>query len=75
MTMTMTRALMLAMRGFKIPREISCTRMNVECGDILVSRAEACAASPDDDLVRPFGNWRHRRGDGGSTIGLVRGLL
>jgi len=29
--------------------------LNGKCGDI-VNRAEACAASTDDRLVRPFGN-------------------
>jgi hypothetical protein len=29
--------------------------MNGDCGDIVI-RAEACAASPDDGLVRPFGD-------------------
>jgi hypothetical protein len=54
MTMTINRALvlgLLAMTGCKIPRVISCGK----CGD-LVSRAEACAASPDYGLVFPFGD-------------------
>jgi hypothetical protein len=55
MTMIMSRAFKLAITGCKIPRETSCARMNGECGDV-VSRAEACAASPDDGLVRPFGD-------------------
>jgi hypothetical protein len=47
-----------------------------ECGDI-VSRAdlEACAAPPDNASERPQASApfrRHRRGDGGSTIQLVR---
>jgi len=54
MTMS-SRALMLAMTGCRIPREISCARMNGECGD-MVSRAEACVASTDDGLVCPFGD-------------------
>jgi hypothetical protein len=55
MTMIISRGFMLAMTGCKIPWEISCARMNGECGDV-VSRVEACAASPDDGLVRPFGD-------------------
>jgi hypothetical protein len=49
---------MLAMTGCKIPQEISSARMNGKCGDIVSRgcRAEACAASTDDGLVRPFGN-------------------
>ena len=47
---------MLAMRGCKIPREISCARMNGERGD-KVSRVEACAASPNDGLVGHFGDF------------------
>jgi len=56
MTMTMNRALMLAMTNTTGPREISCARMNGECGDI-VSRlgAEAWVVSTDDSLVCPFG--------------------
>jgi hypothetical protein len=46
---------MLAMTGCTTRREISCARMNGECGDI-VSQAEACAASTDHGLVRPFGD-------------------
>ncbi|KAF8497736.1 hypothetical protein F5888DRAFT_1889379 [Russula emetica] len=36
--MTMSRALMLAMTGCKIPQEMSCARMNGECGDIVIKR-------------------------------------
>jgi hypothetical protein len=69
--MTMSGALILAMAGFKISREVSFARMNGECGD-MVSRAEAYTASLDDGLMRI-----HRRVDGGlgSTIELVRESL
>jgi len=69
----MTRASILAMTGRKIPREVSYARTNGECGDILelvVSRAKACTASPDDNSVHPFGYIDGR--DGGSTIELAR---
>ena len=52
------------MTGCKIPREISCARMNGE-GVVI----ENCAASPNGGLVHPL---RHRRGNGGNTIEFVR---
>jgi hypothetical protein len=63
MTVTVSRALMLAMTG--------CKRMNGECGDI-VSRAELpkLAQHLRRRLGAPFR--RHRRGDSGSTTELVR---